>query len=309
MRTIAKHFPFRAIRAGAAVLAMLAASSAFAAQIFVAGSDPKADDKNPGTRGAALPDDPGGRGQGPGRRHDLGQTGRLRGGAPAQEFRQHGNPDYALRVEGRPRADRLDAARRTGGGPMEARREIQELRREAPRRPAQGPHGGPRRQADRHGTKGHPAAGRQGQVGHVPRLRPHADAQPGRRRSGRAHDPAFARHGLLLPASQIRLLGVQEARIRLAHLGLCLDGNCNLVEDCYFHDLYHGCVGIRGGLCTVRRCNFYRACSSVNPGGNANIVEDCLVVSAGRTGRTSSPTGAGTSRANPSAASSPRAGG
>lgn len=66
-----------------------------------------------------------------------------------------------------------------------------------------------------------------------------------------------------------------------AHLGLYLDGNCNLVEDCYFHDLYHGSVSIRGGLCTVRRCNFYRACSSVNPGGNANIVEDCLVVKCG----------------------------
>ncbi len=53
MRTIAKQFPFRAIRAGTVVLALLAASSAFAAQIFVAGSDPNADDKNPGTE--ALP--------------------------------------------------------------------------------------------------------------------------------------------------------------------------------------------------------------------------------------------------------------
>ena len=54
MRTIAKYFPFRAIRAGAAMLAVLAASSAFAAQIFVAGSDPKASDKNPGTEARPL---------------------------------------------------------------------------------------------------------------------------------------------------------------------------------------------------------------------------------------------------------------
>ena len=53
MGAIAKHFPFRAIRAGAVVLAVLAAPCAFAAQIFVAGSDPKADDKNSGTE--ALP--------------------------------------------------------------------------------------------------------------------------------------------------------------------------------------------------------------------------------------------------------------
>ena len=54
MKTIAKHFPFRAIRASTVVLAVLAASSDFAAQIFVAGSDPKADDKNPGTLAAPL---------------------------------------------------------------------------------------------------------------------------------------------------------------------------------------------------------------------------------------------------------------
>jgi hypothetical protein len=54
MRISAKQFPFRAFRAGAAVLAVLAASSAVAAQIFVAGSDPKADDKNPGTLAAPL---------------------------------------------------------------------------------------------------------------------------------------------------------------------------------------------------------------------------------------------------------------
>ena len=54
MRAIAKHFRFRAIRAGAVLLAVLAASSAFAAQIFVAGSDPKASDKNPGTEARPL---------------------------------------------------------------------------------------------------------------------------------------------------------------------------------------------------------------------------------------------------------------
>ncbi len=53
MKTIAKHSSFRAIRAGTAVLAALAASGAWAAQIFVARSDPKAADKNPGTE--ALP--------------------------------------------------------------------------------------------------------------------------------------------------------------------------------------------------------------------------------------------------------------
>ena len=54
MRTLAKHFPLRAIRAGAVVLAALAASSAFAAQIFVACNDPNADDKNPGTEARPL---------------------------------------------------------------------------------------------------------------------------------------------------------------------------------------------------------------------------------------------------------------
>ena len=54
MRTIAKHFPFRAIRATAVALAALAASSAFAAQIFVARSHPKAADKNPGTEESPL---------------------------------------------------------------------------------------------------------------------------------------------------------------------------------------------------------------------------------------------------------------
>jgi hypothetical protein len=54
MRPIAEHFVFRAIRAGAVVLAVLAASSAFAAQIFVACNDPKAADKNPGTEARPL---------------------------------------------------------------------------------------------------------------------------------------------------------------------------------------------------------------------------------------------------------------
>jgi hypothetical protein len=54
MGAIAKHFPFRAIRAGAVVLAVLAAPCAFAAQIFVAGSDHKANDKNPGTLAAPF---------------------------------------------------------------------------------------------------------------------------------------------------------------------------------------------------------------------------------------------------------------
>ena len=54
MRTIAKHFPFRAICAGAVMLMVLAAPSAFAAHIFVAGSDPKASDKNPGTEARPL---------------------------------------------------------------------------------------------------------------------------------------------------------------------------------------------------------------------------------------------------------------
>ena len=54
MTKIANPFLLRAIRAGAAMLAMLAASSAFAAQIFVAGGDPKADDKNPGTLAAPF---------------------------------------------------------------------------------------------------------------------------------------------------------------------------------------------------------------------------------------------------------------
>ena len=54
MRSIAKHFPFRAIPAGAMALAVLAASSAFAAQIFVARSDPRANDKNLGAEESPL---------------------------------------------------------------------------------------------------------------------------------------------------------------------------------------------------------------------------------------------------------------
>ena len=54
MRTIAKYCRFRAIRAGAAVLVVLAASCAIAAPIFVDGSDPHADDKNPGTLAAPF---------------------------------------------------------------------------------------------------------------------------------------------------------------------------------------------------------------------------------------------------------------
>jgi parallel beta-helix repeat protein len=52
MRTVAKCFPLWAIRAGVSVLAVLAASSVFAAQFFVAGNDPKASDQNPGTPAA-----------------------------------------------------------------------------------------------------------------------------------------------------------------------------------------------------------------------------------------------------------------
>ena len=48
------RFPSRAIRAGAAVLVVLAASSALATQIFVACNDPKAADKNPGTEARPL---------------------------------------------------------------------------------------------------------------------------------------------------------------------------------------------------------------------------------------------------------------
>ena len=48
------RLPSRVIRAGAAVLTVLAASSALAAQIFVAGNDPQASDKNPGTEARPL---------------------------------------------------------------------------------------------------------------------------------------------------------------------------------------------------------------------------------------------------------------
>jgi len=48
------RFPSRAIRAGTVVMAVLAASSAFAAQIFVAGGDPKASDSDPGTEASPL---------------------------------------------------------------------------------------------------------------------------------------------------------------------------------------------------------------------------------------------------------------
>ena len=54
MRSIARHFLFRAIRVSAALLAVLAASSTFAVQIFVAGSAPRASDQNPGTEARPL---------------------------------------------------------------------------------------------------------------------------------------------------------------------------------------------------------------------------------------------------------------
>ena len=54
MRATASPFRFRAIRAVAVVLAVLAASNACAAQIFVAGSDPMASDKHPGTEAKPL---------------------------------------------------------------------------------------------------------------------------------------------------------------------------------------------------------------------------------------------------------------
>ena len=66
-----------------------------------------------------------------------------------------------------------------------------------------------------------------------------------------------------------------------SHLGLWLDGNCNLVEDCYFHDVFHGAIGVRGCTGTVRRCNFHRCPCSVGPCGTACIMEDCLVVECG----------------------------
>jgi hypothetical protein len=66
-----------------------------------------------------------------------------------------------------------------------------------------------------------------------------------------------------------------------AHMGLGLDGNCTLTEDCYFHDLYHSAVGYRGNTSTIRRCNFHRCSCAVGAGGAANIMEDCLVVECG----------------------------
>ena len=66
-----------------------------------------------------------------------------------------------------------------------------------------------------------------------------------------------------------------------AHIGLYLDGNCTLTEDCYFHDLYHSAYGIRGNTSTIRRCNFHRCPCAVGAGGAANIMEDCLVVECG----------------------------
>ena len=51
---MSSRFPFRAICVGAVMLMVLAAPRAFAAHIFVAGSDPKASDKNPGTEAKPL---------------------------------------------------------------------------------------------------------------------------------------------------------------------------------------------------------------------------------------------------------------
>ena len=52
--TLKNRLIFPAMRAGGALLAALAASSVFAAEIFVAGNDPKAADKNPGTAAAPM---------------------------------------------------------------------------------------------------------------------------------------------------------------------------------------------------------------------------------------------------------------
>jgi len=54
-----------------------------------------------------------------------------------------------------------------------------------------------------------------------------------------------------------------------SQLGIALDGNCNLVEDCYFHDLFFGGVVYRGGLSTIRRCIFVKVPMGIGGQGSA----------------------------------------
>ncbi len=60
-----------------------------------------------------------------------------------------------------------------------------------------------------------------------------------------------------------------------------LYGNCNLVEDCYCHDMFHGGIAMFGSLSTTRRCNCYHCPGAVGGMGAGNILEDCLVVECG----------------------------
>ena len=99
---------------------------------------------------------------------------------------------------------------------MEARGQPQELPGAVARRYAQGPARGSGRQGYRHAAQGHAAQRRRPELGHVPRRRPHADGQHGRRQP--------RRHALVAAHPQHRavrgwrggvLLADQEDGVRL----------------------------------------------------------------------------------------------
>ena len=281
MKTTAKHFSFRAIRAGTAVLAALAASGALAAQIFVARSDPKAVDKNPGTE--ALPFQTI---QAAVDKAQAGDTIWVKQGVYEEVLlpKSSGNMETPITLsawkDDRVRIGSIlhDAPAADQWKPVEKSRSYR----------VKLPGGQPKDLTVV--LDGKP-------IVTEPKDIPPPDNKA-KWATYRASDRTLmlnlggagpAGHRIQLSRDMVCFYqhpkfgywAFKKLEFAWAHLGLYLDGNCNLVEDCYFHDLYHGSVSIRGGLCTVRRCNFYRACSSVNPGGNANIVEDCLVVKCG----------------------------
>ena len=200
MRKIANHFPLRAICGVQRRLAMLAASSAFAAPIFVAGGDPNADDKNAGTEAKPLKTI-----QAAVDKAQAGDTIWVNRASTKKELlpKSSGNMETPITLSAW-KDDRVRIGSMLHDAPAADQwKPVEKSRSYGVKLPGGQPKdltvvldGKPIVTEPKV-----PAAGRQGQVGHVPRLRPHADAQPGRRGPGRAHDPAFPRHRFCFTSS------------------------------------------------------------------------------------------------------------
>jgi len=79
---------------------------------------------------------------------------------------------------------------------------------------------------------------------------------------------------------------IRKLEFRYATTALYLNADSCIVEDCFFHNIARPAIFLPGGRCdTIRRCNFYRNGNAiVGNNGVAQLIEDNLMVECGQNG-------------------------